>query len=265
MITLAIETSQRLGEVAVRDHGGEIHVEPLATSQRHDDDLLPAIDRLFARLNLKPADLKPTDLKEGGAVAVSIGPGGFTGLRIAISTAKMFAETLGVKLIGVPSAVVAAEALSDQRSEIRGQKSEVGDQKSEESKPSLSRAWASGEVIVALASKNESAWCTRLRRDAHGAWMSVGESPPGLCEANTLDLNGIAMLFGDEHLPMTMRDRCAGAGVPIIAPRFSAAGCLRIGARMLERGETTDPLRLLPLYLRQPEAVTLWEARHPSK
>jgi len=237
MIMLAIETSQRLGEVAVRDrdHDGAIHVERLAGSRRHDDDLLPAIDRLFTRLKLNPVDLK------GGAVAVSIGPGGFTGLRIAVSTAKMFAETLGVKLVGVPSAMVVAEASRDVPVTV------------------------GSDIVVALASKNESAWYTRLKREANGAWMIINEPPPGLCEANSLALNGVAAMFADEHLPGAMRECCAAAGVPIIAPTFSAAACLIAGARMLERGESTDPLRLLPLYPRQPEAVTLWDARHGEK
>jgi len=180
------------------------------------------------------------DLK-GGAVAVSIGPGGFTGLRIAVSTAKMFAETLGVKLIGVPSAIVAAEASRDVPVAV------------------------GADVVVALACKNESAWCTRLKRGDDGAWIVAAQPPPGLCEANSLDLTGIAAMIADEHLPSAMRVRCAAESVPVIAPTFSAVACLTVGARMLERGEVTDPLRLLPLYPRQPEAVTLWDARHPSK
>ena len=86
-ILLAIETSQRRGGVAVRDAAGDAHTEALAARRVHDVDLIAAVDRLFARLGLEPSDL--------GVVGVSVGPGGFTGLRIAVSTAKMFAESLG--------------------------------------------------------------------------------------------------------------------------------------------------------------------------
>ena len=126
-ILLAIETSQRTGGVAVSDLQGRAHAEPLSQSLRHDDELLPAIDRLYTRLGLEPRQTR--------AVGVSIGPGGFTGLRIAVATAKMLAETLGVDLVAVPSALVAAGS-------YRG----------------------SGPIVVALAAKGETCWATRLRR-----------------------------------------------------------------------------------------------------
>jgi hypothetical protein len=49
--------------------------------------------------------------------------------------------------------------------------------------------------------------------------------------------------------------------VLIIAPVFDAAACLAVAERMSGRGEFADPLALLPLYPRQPEAVTIWEQR----
>ena len=90
------------------------------------------------------AGLPPRDLQ---VVGVSIGPGGFTGLRIAVTTAKMLAETLGVKVIEVPSALVAANAYK----------------KDEES------------ILIALASKRESAWITKLIR-REGVWEIQGPS-----------------------------------------------------------------------------------------
>src|SRR6185295_10090138 len=135
-------------------------------------DLLPAIDRLFRRAGLSPADLR------GGAVAVSAGPGGFTGLRIAIAAAKMLAETLQVRLIGVPSALVAAEAHAGE-----------------------------GPIIVALACKNETFWCTRLERSAvngHAGdsrvatrpWGIVGE--PGIVHPTSFDPRGVKSIIADE-------------------------------------------------------------------
>ncbi len=46
LVVLAIETSQRKGGVALRDASGAAYVEWVAENLRHDDDLLPAIDRL---------------------------------------------------------------------------------------------------------------------------------------------------------------------------------------------------------------------------
>lgn len=218
LVVLAIETSQRKGGVALRDASGAAHVEWVAEDLRHDDDLLPAIDRLYKRAELEP---KATD-----AVGVSIGPGGFTGLRIAVSTAKMLGEALGCKLIAVPSALVAAGS-------YRGD----------------------GPIIVALASKADTFWATRMAHVA-GRWEPAEEGQ--LTDAGSLDLMDAEALIGDEYLPGTIRDTCAAANVPIIEPKFDPLACLAATEQRLERGEALDPLTLGPLYPRCPEAVLKW-------
>ena len=218
-VLLAIETSQRLGGVALRAADGVIHTEMLSPRKRHDDDLLPAIDRLFARLNLRPAAL--------AAVGVSVGPGGFTGLRIAVTTAKMFAEGLGAKIIAVPSALVAAENDA-----------------------------STGPIIVALASKADTFWCTRLQR-ANGMWIIVGQ--PQVTDASRLDLTDIQAVLGDEHLPAGIRDMCEKKGVQVLQPVFDPAKCLVLAERVMAAGGIADPLLVQPLYPRPPEAVSLWE------
>lgn len=232
-IVLAIETSQRRGSVALQDSSGQVHVEPLAAELRHDDDLMPAIDRLFAQAGLKPADL------QGGVAGVSVGPGGFTGLRIAVSTAKAIAEALGVKLVAVPTALAVAELIGTD-------------------------VVASGPILVALASKGDRFWATRLERDESGHW-SAGEGGAGPAEASKVDLTGMAAVVGDEYLPPILRQRCESASVPVIEPQFEAAACLAVTGRLLEAGSTVDPLDLSPLYAREPEAVSLWEKRRKGR
>ena len=220
-IVLAIETSQRKGGVALRDASGAAHVEWVAEDLRHDDDLLPAIDRLYQRVELEP---KATD-----AVGVSIGPGGFTGLRIAVSIAKMLGETLGCQLIAVPSALVAAGSF-------------CGD----------------GPIIVALASKADTCWVTELENTG-GRWEPANEGQ--LIDAASLELTDVRALIGDEYLPSEIRDKCALASVPIIEPKFDPQACLAATEQRLERGEVLDALTLGPLYPRCPEAVLKWH-RH---
>ena len=214
-ILVAIETSQRAGGVAVRDRQGQAHVELLAPQRRHDDDLIPAIDRLFARLGLSPQDLD--------VVGVSIGPGGFTGLRVAVSTAKMLAETLGARIVAVPTALVVAEAHD-----------------------------GPGPVMVALASKDRSFWATRLKR-AGESWTIVGE--PGILEAPALQLEGLEALIADRYLPQDVRAECDSASVAILEPRFDPAAGLAVCWRWWQAGRTIDPLTLGPLYARPPAAV----------
>lgn len=218
---LAIEASQRTGGVAVRDPKGRVEVEWFASHLRYDDDLIPAIDRLYGRLGLAP--------EATGAVGVSIGPGGFTGLRIATSVAKMFAETLGAKIVAVPTALVAAESHE-----------------------------GPGPIIAALAAKKETIWSTRLERRG-GAWAIVAE---GLTDG--LDLRHVTTVLADDHLPPPLRARCEAKGVPVISPIFDPQGALAVTVRWLQEGRTIDPLLLQPLYPRPPEAVALWERRHPE-
>ena len=222
-VILAIETSQREGGVALRDAGGGICVERLHESRRHDDDLMPAIDRLLNNAGLTPRDLE--------AVGVSIGPGGFTGLRIAVTTAKMLAETVKVNVVAVPSSLIVAQSYSRDV----------------------------GPILVALASKGNSAWITRLKK-LDGNWSIDGE--PGVIEAAALDLAGITALIGDQHLPEAMRENVSQADLQVIEPIFDPAACLAVAEDLLKAGLTTDPLHLAPLYPRPPEAVSLWEKRH---
>ena len=224
-VILAIETSQREGAVALRDGAGHDHVEPLLASRRHDDDLMPAVNRMMERAGLAPPDLD--------AVGVSIGPGGFTGLRIAVSTAKMLAMALDAKVIAVPTALVVAEACRAPEVE-------------------------NGPIIVALSSKRGSFWSTTLIRASEG-WRIEGK--PGLADAETISLKDAEALIADRYLPDAARERAAAADVPVIAPRFDALACLVVSARLLAAGETTDPLMLSPLYARPPEAVSLWERK----
>jgi len=216
-VLLAIEASQRRGGVAVRDRDGLDHVEWLGESTRHDDDLLAAVDRLYARLRLAPADT--------GVVGVSTGPGGFTGLRVAVATAKMLAESLGARLVAVPTALVVAERRS-----------------------------GPGPITVALASKEGSVWETRLDRAGNDAPWTV-EQAGCLTDALAVRVDGLAALMGDRFLPQELRERCAAAGVVVVEPVFDPVACLAVTSRLFNQGRTTDPLAIVPIYPRPPGAV----------
>ncbi len=92
---LAIETSTRVGSVALlRDHdvGHEIRLDADAA---HSRDLLGAIDRLVRQSGLSPGDL--------AAIAVGTGPGSYTGLRVGVCAARSLHYALGAELLGLCS------------------------------------------------------------------------------------------------------------------------------------------------------------------
>ena len=228
-ILLAIETSQREGGVALRLSDGSILEHSFACGTRGEDNLLPSIDALFTRANRTPGDLS--------TVAVSVGPGGFTGLRIATSTAKGLAEGTGCQLVSVPSAMVAAESTLSFEDQVC-------------------------PVVVLAAVKSTTCWLSRLERMESG-WNESDRSglhvidPP---DESVLELCKDAIVLADRFLPDELSVMLSESH-RILEPRWSAAACARIGHLLSKECRYTDPLAMEPLYPREPEAVSLWKAR----
>ena len=101
MIVLGIETSGPIGSVALCSEDGVMAEHTLPEGARHARDVVPAIDRIVTEAGIKRTDV--------GAVAVSRGPGSFTGLRIGVACAKTLAHALGWRAVGVPSLEVLAQ------------------------------------------------------------------------------------------------------------------------------------------------------------
>ncbi len=92
---VAIETATETVGVAVRTATGVQAELTLTGRRRHVETLTPALGHLLAQLDLVPGDL--------GVVAVDIGPGLFTGLRVGVAAAKGLAQSLGVGVVGATS------------------------------------------------------------------------------------------------------------------------------------------------------------------
>lgn len=98
---LILETSGRVGKVGLA-HGREvIHSAVLDEQRRHARDLTEGIRQLLRQESLTVSQLS--------AVLVSVGPGGYTGLRVGLTTAKVLAYASGVPLIAVPTFAAIAE------------------------------------------------------------------------------------------------------------------------------------------------------------
>lgn len=101
MIALALETSGRVGSVALSRDGEVIDARTYPHGLMHATAIVPLIDELFRSHDLTPADLDH--------IYVSIGPGSFTGLRVGVTLAKTLAFSTGAKLVAVPSVSVLVE------------------------------------------------------------------------------------------------------------------------------------------------------------
>ena len=92
---LAIETSGRIGSVAIVDEGRVVAEDAFAHGLQHAAEMIPQIDALLRAQGWSPADLRE--------LYVSAGPGSFTGLRIGITLAKTVAFATGAMIAAVPT------------------------------------------------------------------------------------------------------------------------------------------------------------------
>lgn len=223
---LAIELSQRRGGVAVIDADDRVHSIEVAGGRRDRDDLAPAVASTLADAGLGAAALS--------AVAVDVGPGGFTGLRVSIALAQSLAEVAGIPVVAVPGALVAAAG-------------------------TLELDGLHGDILVLSAAKAGTAWGTILGRSrTSDPWRVVGS--PGILAAPPD--RALAAVVADEHLDDAFRESIPG-GTPVVEPRFEAPALARVA---LEGGPDLevhrDPARLVPTYPREPEAVRVWRERN---
>jgi len=193
--------------------------EPIRTDDPHIDDLMSCVDRLCTRERVTPRMIK--------RVAVSIGPGGYTATRLAVTAAKLIAEATGAACIPVPTALVVAQRVA-----------------------SLSQTFA-----IALASKGPTTFITTF--DAQGRMLNPGE----VMTASAFLTRGIRLLVTDRFAPIEFAEAAKRHELDIIAPEFDPIACAEISRDM----QAIDPIALSPLYPREPEAVTKWRELRGTK
>jgi tRNA threonylcarbamoyladenosine biosynthesis protein TsaB len=105
MRLLGMDTSTRAGSLAAVDGGRVVGSVEIASQLDHSLRLVPAAEFLLSRLGWRATELD--------AIAVTLGPGSFTGLRVGIATALGLARGAGTRVVGVgtlPALARAAEA-----------------------------------------------------------------------------------------------------------------------------------------------------------
>ena len=98
---LCIETSTEICSVALA-HGGDcVAVKECNTNNSHAKNMIPFVEEVLQQAAI--------DKKQLNAIAVGVGPGSYTGLRIGVSTAKGLAYTLGIPAIAISTLECIAE------------------------------------------------------------------------------------------------------------------------------------------------------------
>jgi len=184
------------------------------------------MDELLRRHNLAPGDLDH--------VYVSAGPGSFTGLRVGLTVARTLTLALPtLKAVAVPTVRVVVENAAPL----------PGDR-----------------FAVIMDAKDETVYAAPFTRAA-GRFLPA--APP--------ELVTVRQFLAQTPRPVTLLGEglgyhdLAGEGVTIAAESLwlpTAAAIWGVGRRLAAEGRFTPRAVLTPLYLRQPEAVRLWEQRH---
>jgi len=110
MYILAIDTSTRFLRVAAaKEH--EILASHIDDGKaNHSDQLIPAIDEVLKKAHIR--------LKDIDTIALSIGPGSFTGLRIGVASVKAINMALGTKIVAISTLDVIAHNFTDSQEHI---------------------------------------------------------------------------------------------------------------------------------------------------
>lgn len=223
MKILALETSAKAVSVAVAEEGNILCSRFANEGQTHSVTLMPMLDEMLASAGLT--------LKDIGAVAVSHGPGSFTGLRIGVSAAKGLAWALGLPCCGVSTLEAMAEngrnfegliigAMDARRSQVYNAVFTCCDGQLTRLTPD--RAISLPELWEEIKNREESK-------------LVVGDGAE-LCYTY-LSEHGIScqMLPGDRGLQ-------------------SAEGVAKVACRLAAAGKTLTPQELVPVYLRLSQA-----------
>lgn len=187
----------------------------------HSERLLPAIDRLLA--------LADTPLEAVGALAVSIGPGSFTGLRIGLATVKAFAFDERRPLAGVPTLAALCAAA----------------------------AGARGPVAALLDARRGELYAA--------ACAYAGEPTPSLLADSVFTPEALAAALPREATLVIGEDAAPGAArlvalrpdlrpLPAALGSASAARVGRLGRALLAAGSRVSAAELAPRYVRRAEA-----------
>lgn len=231
MRILAIETATPGSSVALAEGRKAVAYASLVDRTGHSRFLVPAIDFCFDEVGWSPADID--------GIAVDVGPGLYTGIRVGISTAQALGATLGIPVVPVSGLdALAFDAATGRR-----------------------HIWAVIDV-----------------RRGELAVASYRPVPGGVVKDGAMelvDLEGLsARLDSDPSDTLVVGETSVLSDtvlrglhrVKVGRPPYpSARAVAELGAGRLERDEVPPPEDIRPLYLRDPDVTINWDkVRQPG-
>lgn len=221
MLILALETSTELGSCALwRD--GEILQRVCPTGRSHSETLLPLVRELLSEAGVKVAQLD--------AIAFGVGPGAFTGLRVACGIAQGLAVAANIPLLPVTS----LEAMA---------------------------ALAGAEQVLALLDARMGEVYAGSYRRIAGAYQLQGDIRVSSPADVVLPVGTGWLACGNAPAAYPLlRERLHAVGLAVMPEILPSAAVLaRLAAPRAARGEGIDAALAAPLYIRDKVAKTVAE------
>ncbi len=221
---LLIETSSRVGQVALAEGAVLKQVRRLDEARRHARDLVPAVADLLAAAGWQPHDLE--------GVIVDRGPGSYTGLRVGIMSAKTLAYATGCALLAIDTfAVIALQAVEEgPRLDVLADAQQDKVYVQRFGRPPSGAAW---EALAPLAIEPVSDWLAGL---AGNEWVTG----PGLRGLESRLPHGVQAVAAERREPQP-------------------ASLLQLGLARYRTGQFDDCWTVEPLYLRPSSAEEKWQ------
>lgn len=235
MKILAIDTSNHPLSIAVVDDGQLVAETTLNLTKNHSIYVMPTIEQL-----VKIAGWQPTDLER---IVVAKGPGSYTGVRIAVTTAKTLADTLNIDLVGVSSLAVIG---------IHVARLQIG-------KPVL--------TIFNARRNNVFVGGYRVVDDSVETWLDQQHMAFGQLLSWIIEQQVMVSMVGEmtAEFVRQIHDSDAARYVTVLPEQYalpSAYELAMIGAPLPPVAELDD---FVPDYLRITEAEANWQKKHPGE
>lgn len=231
-LTLAIETSGAIGSVALGRGSEVLEVRRLSAPRRHAVEFLPAISSLCKAQGIGPNHLE--------VIAVSVGPGSFTGLRIGVTAARMIGLATSAKIVPVRTLDVIAQNALDL--------------------PAPPKRLA---VLLDAKRKRVYASAFDLQEDRYVAVTTPSESDPAeFLAAHAIDDGDQAVLGEGVAYHLSAVER---SGWPILQEELNrprAETVLRLGCASAAADQFVDRRQFVPTYIRPPEAEEKWNEKN---
>lgn len=229
---LGIETSVENVGVALGDHNGIRATAAISSDRKHAESLAPMIQFVLHQSDCSMSDIS--------AIAVDVGPGLFTGMRVGIATAQTLAWALEIPVIPVCSLDALAHSV----------------------------AWSDAPIAASLdARRGEVYWALYRVR---------GQELQRIVEPQVTSPDDFAIHIADRAEEVT----CVGTGFKRYAETFetnpwvrniggdnifpTASAVVSLGSIALLNDNTVAPDKVEPLYLRAPDAEINWKTREAT-